>query len=275
MDKHFVKKHISLADTANIKNILRAKNLHTVCESALCPNIGECFAKNTATFLIAGSVCTRGCTFCGVSKGSPAPLDAGEPERISKTVSDMDLRYVVITSVTRDDLSDGAASHFANTVARLRADNPAIKIETLVPDFGGSKTSAAVVFNSRPDVFSHNIETVPSLYSRVRQGADYERSLGLLGEASKFGLTAKSGLMLGLGETLKEVTASMKDLISRGVKILTLGQYLAPSREHVGVFKHYTDNEFLNLKETALKLGFSNCASGTYVRSSYLAEQMI
>ena len=275
MNKAFSKKHINLAEIASLKKSFRSRGLHTVCESALCPNIGECFARNTATFLIAGAICTRGCSFCGVSKGNPAPLDAGEPENISRAVAEMNLRYIVITSVTRDDLADGGASHFARTVIRLKADNPELKIETLVPDFGGSKISAFVVFNSKPDVFSHNIETVPSLYPKVRQGADYERSLTLLENASKAGLTVKSGLMLGLGETESEVICAMKDLLIRGVKILTLGQYLAPSRRHLGVFKHYSDEEFLKFNETALRLGFSNCASGTYVRSSYLAEQMI
>jgi len=275
MNNTFTKKRISLAETSSLKKMLRSGKLHTVCESALCPNIGECFSKKTATFLICGDICTRGCGFCGVTKGQPATLDKTEPERITAAVNSMGLRYAVITSVTRDDLPDGGAGHFAKTIACLRAANRWLKIETLVPDFNGSNPSASIVFNARPDVFSHNIETVPSLYIKARRGADYQRSLKLIENASTFGLKTKSGLMLGLGETYNEILSVMKDIFNTGCSILTLGQYLAPTKQHISVDRYYSADEFADLKSKALSIGFSNCASAPYVRSSYLAEDMI
>jgi lipoyl synthase len=275
MNKMFSKKRINLSDIGELKKQLHRMGVNTVCESALCPNIGECFAKKTATFLICGNICTRGCSFCGVTKGSPAPLDAAEPERISKAIRCFGARYAVITSVSRDDLLDGGAGHFVNTLKAIRADNPAVRVEILVPDFCGEKKSAETVFSSQPDVFAHNIETVPSLYDKARHGADYNRSLLLLENAANSGLVTKSGLMLGLGETEPEIIRVMNDLISVRCKILTIGQYLAPSRTHYAVQRLLDDDEFIKLRETALNLGFSACASGSYVRSSYNAQDMV
>jgi len=209
-----------------------------------------------------------------VKKGSPSPLDPAEPERISKAIHCFGIKYAVITSVTRDDLLDGGAAHFVNTVNAVRAGNPGVRIELLVPDFHGDKNSAKTVFGCAPDVFGHNIETVPSLYNKIRPDADYKRSLSLLESAAKTGLITKSGLMLGLGETEQEIVCVMKDLIAVKCKILTFGQYLAPSKSHYPVQKLLDDSEFLKLKETALKLGFLECAAGSYVRSSYNAKDM-
>ena len=271
----FQKKRINLSQTSLLKKSLRGRKLHTVCESALCPNIAECFNKNTATFLICGDVCTRDCGFCAVSHGAPARLDEAEPARVAEAASSMGLSYVVITSVTRDDLADGGACHFASTVARIREKSRSARIETLVPDFQGKHEPARTVFLSKPDVFSHNIETVPSLYSKARLGSDYVRSLRLLERASAAGLTVKSGLMLGLGETEEEIISVMKDLQNRGVAILTIGQYLSPSKENLRVERFYTEQEFSGFKTSALAMGFKSCASGPYVRSSYLAEEML
>jgi lipoic acid synthetase len=268
----FTKKRIDLEGTSHLKKMLRVGGLHTVCESALCPNIGECFAKKTATFLICGDVCTRSCAFCGVTKGKPEPLDAGEPERIARAVASMGLGYIVITSVTRDDLADGGASHFARCIEAVRASNPVVKVEVLVPDFKGEQAPAETVFKSRPDVFSHNVETVPGLYAKARQGADYARSLELLRRAADSGLTVKSGLMLGLGETGGDVLSVIKDLVSCGCSILTIGQYLAPGKHNLPVERYYNADEFASFRKSALSMGFAECASGTYVRSSYLAE---
>jgi lipoic acid synthetase len=274
MNKTFVKKRINISDTTELKKQLRARGINTVCESALCPNIGECFAKKTATFLICGNICTRGCSFCGVTAGRPLPLDPSEPERISEAVKKFCIRYAVITSVTRDDLSDGGASHFVNTVNAVRAGNAGVRVEILVPDFKGNTEPAKTVFGCKPDVFAHNIETVPAFYSKVRHNADYKRSLALLESASKHGLVTKSGLMLGLGETEQEIAGVMKDLVSVNCKILTIGQYLAPSKSHYPVQRFIDDGEFIRLKESALSLGFSACAAGSYVRSSYNAQDM-
>jgi len=275
MSEKFAKKRISLFETSGLKKMLRSRRLHTVCESALCPNIGECFARKTATFLICGDTCTRGCGFCGVGRGVPAALDDREPERVSSAVRSLRLKYVVITSVTRDDLPDGGAAHFAATVKELRENAGGVKIELLVPDFQGEEGPARIVIDSKPDIFSHNVETVPSLYATVRRGSDYGRSLRLLESASGSGLRTKSGLMLGLGETRTELLAVLKDLRNCGCSILTLGQYLAPTGKHIAVNRYYSENEFTDLKNEALAMGFANCASAPYVRSSYLAEQMI
>ena len=273
--KEFIKKHINLSQTSELKKMLRSGKLHTVCESALCPNIGECFAKKTATFLICGDICTRGCGFCGVPKGVPAALDKAEPERVSAAVKSMGLKYVVITSVTRDDLKDGGAAHFASTVGFIRGENPGVKVEVLVPDFKGMDEPAKTVFLSKPDVFSHNMETVPSLYTKARQGSNYERSLRLLEKAAKSGLVTKSGLMLGLGETIAEIVEVMNDLHNKGCSILTIGQYIAPGKRNIEAGMYYSQDEFDELKSTALAIGFKNCASSPYVRSSYMAEEML
>lgn len=273
--EQFAKKRISLSELTRLKKILRQARLHTVCESALCPNIGECFCKGTATFLIAGDICTRGCRFCAVTKGTPLALDPDESRRIALTAKELGLRYAVITSVTRDDLNDGGAGHFAAAIAELRSLMPDLKIEVLVPDFGGSRAAAEAVFNARPDVFAHNIETVPRLYGIARSTADYRRSLDLIGWAKGAGLTTKSGIMLGLGEREAEILTAMDDLRSAGCDILTIGQYLAPSKSNYPVQSIIPDEQFSRLKNLALDKGFLSCASGSYVRSSYLAESML
>jgi lipoic acid synthetase len=271
----FKKKRIKLADVIAFKKTLRQAGLHTVCESARCPNIGECFCKKTATFLIAGDTCTRQCRFCAIAKGTPLPLDPGEPERVAATARSLGLRYVVITSVTRDDLPDGGAVHFAHTLSRLRSALPTARLEVLVPDFAGKEDSAAVVFDAAPDVFAHNLETVPRLYPRARAGADYRRSLELLSRAKGRGLLTKSGVMLGLGENDTEVTAVMDDLRCAGCDILTIGQYLAPTADALPVHAFVPPERFAALRDAALARGFRACASGSYVRSSYRAETML
>lgn len=270
-----MKKRINLADLSRVKSLLRGHALNTVCESALCPNIGECFHRGVATFLIAGNVCTRACRFCAVEKGKPLPLDDGEPSRVAGAVSALGLKYVVVTSVTRDDLPDGGAKHFSRTVEAIRKAAPGVSVEVLVPDFGGSAEAATTVFRSKPGVFSHNLETVPSLYAHVRSTADYGRSLALLGAAKQAGLTTKSGLMLGLGEKEKEVIAVMDDLRKTSCDILTLGQYLAPSNKHLPVAELFPEKTFDRYRAIALEKGFKHCASAPYVRSSYLADSML
>lgn len=271
----FEKKHVDLSKTAELGSILRKANLNTVCESALCPNISECFQNKTATFLIAGKLCTRNCRFCAVDKGAPLPLDENEPRRTADMVKELGLKYVVITSVTRDDLPDGGAGHFYNTVKSIRKVSPETRIETLVPDFQGKPVSLKKVFSSNPDVLSHNLETVPGMYNVIRPNANYEMSLNLLFLAGNEGLTTKSGLMLGLGEKDTEVLQVMDDLRSAGCKILTLGQYLAPSLNHYHIREYISGKKFEYYKSAALQKGFSHCASGTYVRSSYMAESMV
>lgn len=269
------KKRINLGQVTEVQTQLRKVKLHTVCESAKCPNIGECFSKKTATFLIAGDICTRACKFCAIVKGHPQPLDPEEPGRVAASVKDFGLKYAVITSVTRDDLPDGGAAHFFETVKSIRAACPGTKVEILVPDFNGDRISADISFSSHPDVFSHNLETVPRLYDKARKGANYKRSLELLHWAKLKGLLTKSGIMLGLGEKESEVVKVMKDLRKHGVDMLTLGQYLAPSKDHHPVQEYIQPNTFESLKKMAYKLGFKSCSSGPYVRSSYLADQML
>jgi len=263
-------------EVARLKNILRQNKLHTVCEEANCPNLGECFGNGTATFMIMGALCTRRCPFCDVAHGRPSALDPNEPIALTQTVSEMGLSYVVITSVDRDDLRDGGAGHFVACVSALRFKLPEIQIEILVPDFRGrAEVALDILGQSPPDVFNHNLETVPRLYRRVRPGADYEHSLSLL---QQFGdrctpIPTKSGLMLGLGETIEEVEAVMKDLYEHGVQILTLGQYLQPSLHHLPVERYVAPGEFEKLRIAGEKLGFTHVASGPMVRSSYHADQ--
>lgn len=270
--KTLIKKRINLAHITEMKAVLRSANLNTVCEDAKCPNIGECFSKKIATLLIAGNICTRGCKFCAIKKGSPLPIDSDEPVKAALMIKKLELKYVVITSVTRDDLHDGGADHYYNTVKAVRNLCPNTKIEILVPDFKGQKESAEKVFQSCPDVFSHNLETVPALYEQVRIGADYYRSLSLLGWAKEKGLITKSGLMLGLGETKQQVINVMDDLRAKGCDILTLGQYLAPTKNHHQVMEYISETQFSQYKQIALEKGFSFCTSGSYVRSSYMAD---
>ncbi|MCP5199215.1 MAG: lipoyl synthase [Gammaproteobacteria bacterium] len=258
-----------------LKRLLREEGLHTVCEEASCPNLGECFAHGTATFMIMGDLCTRRCPFCDVAHGRPAPLDTAEPAHLASAVARMDLRYVVITSVDRDDLRDGGAAHFAACVSAVRERQPGIRIEILVPDFRGRMERALeALLVAPPDVFNHNLETVPSLYLKVRPGSDYAWSLDLI-EAFKArapGVPTKSGLMLGLGETLAEVRQTLRDLRAHGCDMITLGQYLQPSRAHLPVARFVPPEEFDELAAFCRELGFLNVASGPLVRSSYHAD---
>lgn len=258
-----------------IKNILRENRLHTVCEEASCPNLNECFGHGTATFMIMGDKCTRRCTFCDVGHGRPDPLDPEEPNNLAKTIQLMNLKYVVITSVDRDDLRDGGAGHFTNCIHEIRLLTPQVKIETLVPDYRGRMERALdATAHGLPDVFNHNIETTPRLYKQVRPGSDYAWSLKLLQtfKARFPGIPTKSGMMLGLGETPDEVRQVLTDLRAHGVDMLTLGQYLQPTRYHSPVDRYATPAEFIEHATFAKKIGFANVASGPLVRSSYHAD---
>lgn len=259
-----------------LKIILRENSLKTVCEEAACPNLGECFKKGTATFLVMGDICTRRCPFCDVAHGRPKPLDKNEPKHLADTIKQMGLQYVVITSVNRDDLRDGGAEHIMQCVKATRAACPEIKIEILTPDFRGRtrKDALKILALNPPDVFNHNLETVPRLYKQARPGADYTVSLELLREVKPLmpNIPTKSGIMLGLGETTEEIIQTLKDMREYDIDMLTLGQYLQPSRHHLAVKKYYTPAEFEQLKLIAEELGFANVASGAMVRSSYHAD---
>ena len=258
-----------------IKGILRDRQLSSVCEEAQCPNLGECFSHGTATFMIMGDVCTRRCPFCDVAHGKPEPLDTDEPRQLAEAIAEMALRYVVVTSVDRDDLRDGGASHFAACIEAVRELTPDTTIEVLVPDFRGRMDVALAQFEQYPpDVFNHNLETVPRLYRQARPGADYDWSLDLLErfKADHPTVPTKSGIMLGLGETPDEVEAVMHDLREHGCNMLTLGQYLQPSRDHLPVARFVTPEEFERLRVLGEDMGFSNVASGPMVRSSYHAD---
>jgi len=255
-----------------LRALLAEQGLHTVCRSARCPNIGECFGRGTATFLILGDRCTRNCRFCAVAPGTPSEPDPGEAARVAAAAAELGLRYVVVTSVTRDDLPDGGAAQFARTISALRARIPGCRVEVLVPDFRGDAEALETVLQAAPDVLAHNIETVRRLYPRVRPGADYERSLALLRRSSRRGVITKSGLMLGLGEEEDEVLAALHDLRGAGCSILALGQYLQPTREHLPVERFVPPAEFAAWSDRARALGFRHVAAGPLVRSSYLAE---
>lgn len=258
-----------------LKTLLREQKLHTVCEEASCPNLGECFTHGTATFMIMGELCTRRCPFCDVAHGRPQPLDQDEPANLAQAVEQMGLKYVVITSVDRDDLRDGGAGHFAECIKALRVKAPAIRIEILTPDFRGRMDVALEKLNEAPpDVFNHNLETVPRLYKKARPGADYAWSLDLIQrfKADQPGIMTKSGLMLGLGEEIEEVKQVLRDLREHDCDLLTLGQYLQPSRYHLQVERYVHPDEFDELGEFAHSLGFSNVASAPMVRSSYHAD---
>jgi len=264
---------------AKLKAKLRANRLVTVCEEASCPNIHECFGKGTATFMILGEVCTRRCSFCDVAHGRPKPPDAEEPRHLAETIRDMSLRYVVITSVDRDDLRDGGAAHFADCIRAVRAATPNIKIEILTPDFRGKgrmERALEVLRDAPPDVFNHNLETVRELYPNVRPGADYDWSLSLLKsfKAQHPQVPTKSGIMLGLGETLEQVHGAMNDLREHAVDMVTIGQYLQPTAHHHPVLRYWTPAEFDALADYGRQLGFEHVASGPLVRSSYHADQM-
>ncbi len=270
----WLRKQLGFGATAKLKAELRGKNLHTVCESAKCPNIGECFSRKTATFLILGNACTRTCTFCAVDKGKAAPLDPHEPENVARMIKEMALRYVVITSVTRDDLPDGGAAHYVAVMRAVRRENPGVLIELLIPDFSGNWDALNMVLGERPDVLNHNVETVPALYPRVRPGADFGMSLEVLRRAAGCGLAAKSGIMVGLGETEEELVAAFAALKEAGVRILTLGQYLAPSRNHAPVARYYEEEFYERLSRAARAAGIEKVFAGPFVRSSYMAEEV-
>jgi lipoyl synthase len=257
-----------------LKNLVREQRLNTVCEGARCPNIGECWGAGTATFMILGETCTRACGFCAVKTGLPPSYDVREPDRIAAAIQKLGLKYAVITSVNRDDLEDGGAFIFAETIRISKAACPGIKIEVLVPDFRGSAESLRTVVAAGPDVLAHNIETVPRLYGSVRPGSRYQRSLDLLRNAKSSGSQTKSSLMLGLGESRDEILMVLNDLGSAAVDIVTIGQYLQPTREHLAVEKYYTPEEFSEYRAYACSLGFHHVASGPLVRSSYHAEEV-
>ena len=260
----------------HIKKTLREHKLASVCEEASCPNLGECFSNGTATFMIMGDICTRRCPFCDVAHGKPKPLNENEPIELASAISEMGLSYVVITSVDRDDLKDSGAQHFANCISETRRLNPDIQVEVLVPDFRGRMEIALdILKETPPDVFNHNLETVPRLYKKARPGADYAWSLELLKryKALKRAVTTKSGLMLGLGETLSEVKQVMDDLYAHNIDMVTLGQYLQPSRDHLKVERFVHPDEFEELRLYGEKLGFKHVASGPLVRSSYHADK--
>ena len=257
-----------------LKGIMRGLGLHTVCEEAQCPNIGECWTHGTATFMILGDICTRACAYCAVAHGRPEPVDRAEPVRVASAIAELGLNYVVITSVDRDDLDDGGASIFADTIAETRARLPACRIEVLIPDFQGNDAALRTVLDARPDVLNHNTETVPRLYRMARSGGRYQRTLELLDRSRRYvpEIPTKSGVMVGLGEERDELVATFKDLREAGCGILTIGQYLRPSPAHAAMVRYYHPDEFRDLKQIALDLGFVHVDSGPLVRSSYHAS---
>jgi lipoyl synthase len=259
----------------NLKKLARGLALHTVCESAQCPNIGECWNHGTATFMLLGNICTRRCGFCAVPKGRPQPIDWDEPRRVADAVAALGLKHAVVTSVNRDDDNLGGAKIFAETVRLIRERTPQCHVEVLIPDFQGRSEALRIVLDAKPNVLNHNTESVPRLYRAVRSGARYERTLELLERAKKIspGVITKSGVMVGLGESAEELIEVFRDLGSRGVDILTIGQYLRPSRDHLPIARFYTPDEFVYLKEAALQFGFRHVESGPMVRSSYHAHE--
>lgn len=261
----------------DIKTMMRSKTLHTVCEEARCPNIYECWANRTATFMILGDICTRACRFCAVNTGMPTELDLQEPERVAEAAENMNLRHCVVTSVARDDLKDGGASIFAGTVAAIRKRLPLCSVEVLIPDFMGDEDSLRIVMDAKPDILNHNIETVERLSDRVRAKAKYRRSLELLQRAKQMqpDIPTKSSIMLGVGEEWDEILQAMDDLRAVDCDILTIGQYLQPSPKHLRVEKYYTPEQFAELKEEGMKRGFSHVESGPLVRSSYHAHEQV
>lgn len=260
-----------------LKGLMRSKKLHTVCEEAMCPNIGECWGSGTATFLIMGDTCTRSCGFCDIKTGRPAPLDWEEPERVAQAVRQMNLRHVVITSVNRDERKDGGAPIFALLIQRIREVQPGCSIEVLIPDFKGSEAALKIVMDTRPEILNHNVETVPRLFRKVQPQDHYEWAMATLGNAKRLepDVLTKSGIMVGLGETFDEVVEVMRDLANLKVDILTIGQYLQPSKKHLPIKRYYTPDEFAEFKRIGLEMGFRWVESGPLVRSSYHAEQQV
>ncbi len=257
----------------HLLHLIRGKQLHTVCEEAHCPNLGECWGRGTATFMILGDICTRSCSFCAVKTGRPVGLDTDEPRRVAEAIVSMKLRHVVITSVNRDELHDGGASIFAETIRQIRIRDPRCRIEILIPDFKGEKYALDIVVDAAPDILNHNVETVPRLYGVVRPQAKYERSLEVLRYFKESGLVTKSGMMVGIGERPEEVVEVMADLRKSEVDILTIGQYLRPSKEHLPVDRYVRPEEFEMYKNTGLSMGFKFVESGPLVRSSYHADE--
>lgn len=262
--------------TRTVRRILKTKCLNTVCENARCPNKNECYTKNTATFLIMGNNCTRNCRYCNISCARPEPLDLNEPFHVAEAVKDLGLKYAVITSVTRDDLSDGGAEHFANCIYEIRKISPDVKIEILTPDFKGNKDSLNTIIKARPNVFNHNIETVRNVFKTARPQGDYDCSLEVLKYIKdNSNIITKSGLMIGLGETFEDIEQTLVDLKNVGCDILTIGQYIQPSKAHLEVSKYYTPEEYENLKQLAKKVGIKHYQIGPLVRSSYRASELI
>ena len=261
---------------SELSKLIKENHIHTICQEAKCPNMAECFSKKTATFLIMGSRCTRNCRFCAVSHGPVSPPDREEPIRVAEAVQQMQLSYVVITSVTRDDLSDGGASYFSATIHEIRKKISDILVEVLIPDFQGNEASIQSIVDAQPDILNHNLETVPRLYNSVRPQAGYRRSLELLKHVHLYDpdLPTKSGLMLGLGEKPEEIQETLKDLLDVGCRILTLGQYLQPSAQHLPVYRFVPPEEFDIWRKKALEIGFSKVASGPFIRSSYHAKTL-
>jgi len=260
-----------------LRDMMRSKSLHTVCEEARCPNLGECWGSGTATFLLMGDTCTRSCGFCDIQTGRPSPLDWLEPERVARAVQAMDLRHAVITSVNRDERPDGGAPIFALVIRRIRQLQPGCSVEVLIPDFKGSPEALGIVMAARPEILNHNVETVPRLFRKVQPQDRYEWAQATLSHAKRLepDVLTKSGIMLGLGETLEEVKAVMRDLRDWGVDILTIGQYLQPTKQHLPIERYYTLEEFAELKRYGLEIGFRWVESGPLVRSSYHAEQQV
>ena len=262
-------------ENKSVRNILSKYNLNTVCDNARCPNKTACYGCLTATFLIMGKICTRNCRFCNINGGVPEPLDINEPKNVANAIEELNLKYVVITSTTRDDISDGGAEHFKQTIDEIRKKSPSIKIEILTPDFLGNKNSFCTILKAKPDVFNHNMETVPRLYKIARPKADYLRSLNLLSYIKENNpeIITKTGIMVGLGETKDEIIQTMKDILNSKVDILTIGQYIRPSKLHLKVERYYKEEEFEKLKNIALELGFKGVVSAPLARSSYMAAE--
>ena len=273
----FLKRPIIDTDTTrNVRKILKHNCLNTVCENARCPNKNECYTKNTATFLIMGNNCTRNCRYCNISCNRPEPLDPQEPKHLAKAVKDLGLKYAVVTSVTRDDLADGGAQHFANCIYEIRKISPDVKIEILTPDFKNKKEALDIIINAHPDVFNHNIETVRAVFKTARPQGNYDTSLDVLKYIKQNSdIQTKSGIMIGLGETFAQIKETIEDLYSVGCDILTIGQYIQPSKEHLPVAKYYSLEEYKELKKLAASIGIKNYQIGPLVRSSYNAASLV
>ena len=267
---------INTETTKTVRNILKNHCLNTVCENARCPNKNECYTKQTATFLIMGNICTRNCRYCNISGGVPEPLNENEPKEVANAIKELGLKYAVITSVTRDDIKDGGAEHFARTIEEIRKISPETKIEILTPDFNGDENSLDIIIKAMPEVFNHNIETTKQIFKKARPKGNYQTSLEVLKYVKdNSNIKTKSGLMVGLGETFDEIEETFKDLKNVGCDILTVGQYIQPSKKHLEVDKYYTLEEFEQIKELAKKVGFKHFQIGPLVRSSYMAKDLV